>query len=61
MKEYSSSEEHRRECEARQILAWPFEKRRPYLELVGKRRGAEAREELEMEVKKQYRLNKRAA
>ncbi|MFY1837533.1 DUF7696 family protein [Achromobacter xylosoxidans] len=61
MKGYSDTEEHRRQCEARQILAWPFEKRRPYLDLVGKRRGAAAREELEMEVRRQYRLGKRAA
>lgn len=61
MKEYSNTEEHRRACEARQILAWPFEKRRPYLDLVGKRRGEDAQKELEMEVKRQYRMAKAAA
>ncbi len=61
MKGYSNTEEHRRACEARQILAWPFEKRRPYLELVGKRRGEAAQRELEMEVKRQHRLIKAAA
>lgn len=61
MKGYSNTEEHRRACEARQILAWPFEKRRPYLELVGKRRGEAAQRELEMEVKRQHRLTKAAA
>ncbi|MGR6075466.1 DUF7696 family protein [Achromobacter sp. CSND-B12] len=61
MKGYSNTEEHRRACEARQILAWPFEKRRPYLEMVGKRRGEAAQKELEMEVKRQYQLAKAAA
>jgi len=61
MKKYSATEEHRRACEARQVLAWPFQKRRPYLDLVEKRRGEAARQELEMEVRKQHQISRRAA
>lgn len=56
-----NTEQHRKECEARQVLQWPFEKRKPYLELVGKRRGEQARMELEKEIIRQYRLAKAAA
>lgn len=56
-----NTEQYRRECEARQVLAWPFEKRKPYLALVGKRRGEAARMELEQEVIRQHRLAKAAA
>lgn len=51
-------EMHRRECEARWVLTQPFGKRRPHLEMVGKRRGEAARTELEAEVKRQYQLMK---
>jgi len=57
----NDQETHRRECEARWVLAQPFARRRPYLELVGSRRGDAAKEELEMEVKRQHHLTKRAA
>ena len=40
------------------MLAWPFKQRKPYLELVGKRRGDAARKELEMEVMRQHRQAK---
>lgn len=55
------SEAYRRECEARTVLSWEFERRRPYLDLVGKRRGAEALKELEVEIRRQHRLAKAAA
>jgi len=42
-------------------LQWPFEKRKPYLELVGKKRGEQARMELEKEIIRQHRLEKAAA
>lgn len=54
-------EQHRRECEARQVLAWPFEKRKPYLAMVGKERGDAAQMELQKEVIRQHRLAKAAA
>lgn len=54
-------ERYRKECEARQVLKWPFEKRKPYLELVGKKRGEQARMELEAEIIRQHRLAKVAA
>lgn len=58
MQQGKAAEEHRRACEARQVLAWPFKQRKPYLELVGKRRGDAARKELEMEVMRQHRQAK---
>lgn len=54
-------EQHRRECEARWVLKQPFEKRKPYLKLVGKKRGEQARMELEAEIIRQHRLAKVAA
>ena len=56
-----NTEQYRKECEARQVLKWPFEKRKPYLELVGKRRGERARMALEKEIIRQYQLAKAAA
>lgn len=55
------AEQYRISCEARQVLAWPFEKRKPYLALVGKRRGEAAQMELQREVIRQHRLAKAAA
>lgn len=54
-------EKFRKECEARQVLAWPFKQRRPYLDLVGKRRGEAAMKELEAEIRRQHRLAREAA
>ena len=51
----------RLECEARHILSLPFAERKPFLELVGKRRGAMARTALELEIRRQHRLAKVAA
>ena len=50
---------YRRECEARTVLSWPFEKRKPYLDLVEKHRGSEARKYLEQEIIKQHKLAKK--
>jgi len=61
VKNTEEMEQHRKECEARQVLKWPFEKRKPYLELVGKRRGEQARMELEAEIIRQHRMAKVAA
>lgn len=54
-------EQRRKECEARQVLAWPFEKRKPYLALVGKKRGEKAQMELQAEIIRQHRLAKAAS
>ena len=54
-------EQHRKECEARWVLKQPFEKRKPYLALVGKRRGEAAKMDLQREVIRQHRLAKVAA
>jgi len=51
-------EQYRRECEARGVLRLPFEKRRPWLESIGKRRGEAGRRYLEGEVIRQYRLTR---
>jgi len=51
-------EQYRRECEARGVLRLPFEKRKPWLEAIGKRRGAAGRKYLEEEVIRQYRLTR---
>ena len=56
-----STEQRRHECEARHILSLPFAERKPFLELVGKRRGAMARTALELEIRRQHRLAKVAA
>lgn len=61
VKNSKGMEQYRMECEARQVLKWPFEKRKPYLESVGKRRGEKARMELEAEIIRQHRLAKAAA
>ncbi len=55
------TEARRRECEARHVLTLPFDRRKPYLDLVGKRRGADARQDLEQEVKRQFALRRKAA
>lgn len=55
------SETYRRECEARTVLSWEFEQRRPYLDLVGKRRGEAAKKALEAEIRRQHRLAREAA
>lgn len=54
----TSSEEFRRECEAREVLGWEFSKRKPFLDMVEKARGREARRELEAEILKQYQASK---
>jgi len=49
-------EQYRRECEARGVLRLPFDRRRPWLERIGKRRGEAGRKYLEEEVIRQHRL-----
>ncbi len=53
----TSSEQWRRECEARHVLSLPFPLRKPYLERIGKVRGKAAQEDLQDELKRQYGLN----
>lgn len=61
VKNSEETEQFRKECEARQVLKWPFAKRKPYLEMVGKRRGEKAQMELQAEIIKQHRLAKAVA
>ncbi|HWK72198.1 MAG TPA: hypothetical protein VNS29_15295 [Burkholderiaceae bacterium] len=49
------SEAYRAQSEARAVLAMEFSARRPYLDLVEKKRGTAARQELEREIIRQYR------
>ncbi|AUT46991.1 hypothetical protein [Achromobacter sp. AONIH1] len=57
----TNSEEWRRECEARHVLTLPFDKRVPYLNLVGRKRGSEAQQYLETEVRRQFAKRRKAA
>lgn len=57
----TGSEEWRRECEARHVLTLPFDKRVPYLNLVGRKRGSEAQHYLEIEVRRQFARRRKAA
>ncbi|MFY3603287.1 DUF7696 family protein [Achromobacter xylosoxidans] len=57
----ADSEAHRLECEARHVLSLPFDRRVPYLTLVGRKRGAEAQRQLEREVRRQYAQRRKAA
>lgn len=50
----TSGEDWRRQCEARHVLSLPFDRRVPYLALVGRKRGADAQRVLEAEVRKQF-------
>lgn len=50
------TEQHRRECEAREILEMPFHKRKPWLDSIGRVRGKAAQKYLEDEVRRQHKL-----
>jgi hypothetical protein len=51
----TSSDEWRHECEARAVLKMPLLNRREYLQLVGQKRGAEARLLLEDKVRELWK------
>lgn len=53
----NNTEQYRRECEARQVLKWPKEKRQAHYEAIRVIRGDKATEELIAEVKRQHRLS----
>jgi hypothetical protein len=52
------SEKWRRICEATSTLKTPLQQRRKYLALVEKHRGTVARQELEAEILKQWKILK---
>lgn len=54
----SGTEQFRRECEARWILAMPKEARKPWLDSISKVRGKAAQKYLEEEVIRQHRMRK---
>jgi hypothetical protein len=51
---WNYSEEYRNQCEAKDLLTWPLEKRRKQLALIYDKRGAKAYEILTEEMKKQW-------
>ena len=55
------TEAHRLACEARQVLAWPLDKRRDYLARVAEKRGADACEYLKAAIKQQWAKRREAA
>ncbi|WP_419191427.1 DUF7696 family protein [Achromobacter spanius] len=57
----TSSESWRLHCEARHVLSLPFDRRVPYLNLVGRKRGIEAQKYLEQEVRRQFAKRRKAA
>ncbi len=57
----TGSEAWRRQCEARHVLSLLFDRRVPYLNLVGRKRGIEAQQYLEQEVRRQFAKRRKAA
>lgn len=57
----TSSESWRLQCEACHVLSLPFDRRIPYLNLVGRKRGIEAQQYLEQEVRRQFAKRRKAA
>ena len=55
----NTSEQYRKECEARQVLKWGREKRKEYYQGVKFNRGEAAKNELIAEVRRQYKLQER--
>ena len=55
-KDWSWSEEYRKECEARELLSWPLDKRRKQLDLVQQKRGWQARLDLQDEMERLWKL-----
>jgi len=53
-----NSKEWRRICEATSTLKTPLQQRRKYLDLVQKHRGLKARQELKVEILKQFNILK---
>lgn len=57
----NSTEQFRRECEARWVLSLPKPKRKPWLNGIGEKRGRAAQRYLEEEVIRQHKMKKEAA
>lgn len=54
----SYSEQHRNECEARELLSWPLADRRKQLALVHEKRGHEAYLKLTDEMTRQWQMTR---
>ena len=57
MNEPNNSEDHRRECEAREVMKWSHDRRIAHYTAILAKRGPAAMDELIAEVKRQYRLS----
>lgn len=55
-KDWSWSEEWRKECEARELLSWHLADRRKQLDLVQQKRGWQARLDLQDEMERLWKL-----
>lgn len=55
----NTSEQWRKECEARQVLKWGREKRQEYYTGVQRERGVKAKDALIAEVNRQFRIAER--
>ena len=55
-KDWSWSEEYRKECEARELLSWHLADRRKQLDLVQQKRGWQARLDLQDEMERLWKL-----
>lgn len=53
----AASEQHRAECEAREVMRWNREQRTAYYGMVAKARGQAAAAALRDEVMRQYRID----
>ncbi len=57
---YAATEPHRLACEAREVLRWPLQQRRDYLQAVHAKRGPAAAEALRAELRAQYAQREQA-
>lgn len=57
----NSVEQFRRVCEARYVLAMPFDARKAWLDSIGRRRGKDAQDYLEEEVIRQHKIMRAGA
>lgn len=50
-----STEQHRMQCEAREVLSWDKARRVEFLEMVERRRGADGCQQLKDEIMRQWK------
>jgi hypothetical protein len=57
MQKMNNSQDFMRECEAREVMKWPRDKRTAHYEAIKLKRGQAASTALVDEVRKQYRIH----